>query len=293
MMLRHRLTLGLALVAALITSIAAYSWLNDQPIQQTVVESFKNQGTQSVAVALTSLPWGIVFDEEMVEIVEYPDSSLPEGYFKDFESLKGRVLLINLKPKEPILESKLAPLSVKTGGVAAVTTPGKRAMSVKVNEVVGVGGFIKPGDKVDVMVTIKRSDKKNRDVITKTVLENTLVLASGTQIERSGKEEEPVIVKYITLEVTPREAEKLALATTEGKIRLALRNPLNHEPFLTKGETIPSLLASYKAKPSPQKRRRTNRVKVEMVKGVEITTMKVAKEVHKGVEITTGKLAKI
>jgi len=166
-------------------------------------------------------------------------------------------------------------------------------MAVKVNEVVGVGGFIKPGDKVDVMVTIKRSDKKNRDVITKTVLENTLVLASDTHIERGDKEEEAVIVKYITLEVTPREAEKLALATTEGKIRLALRNPLNHEPFLTKGETIPSLLASYKAKPAPSKRRWKKTVKVEMVKGVEITTRKVLKEIHKGVESTTGKLAKI
>ena len=98
----------------------------------------------------------------------------------------------------------------------------KRAMAVRVNEVVGLPGFIKPGDRVDIMVTLK-NPKRGKGKITKTVLENTLVLATGTQMERKGPGEKPTPVKVITFEVSLKDAEKLALASTEGKLRLALQ----------------------------------------------------------------------
>ena len=277
-MLRHQLTLGLALGTGLLTSIFAYNAMNDGAIEKTVSETMHEYNFQSVAVASTSLPWGTVFSEEMVTVVDYPDGSVPNGAFAAYDSLKGRVLLSNLQPNEPILESKLAPESIETGGVSAILHPEKRAMAVKVNEAVGVGGFIKPGDKVDVMVTIEKEEKKKKVIVTKTVLENILVLASGIHMERQGKEEEAVPVKYITLEVTPKEAEKLALATNEGNIRFALRSPLNSDPILTKGETVPSLLDSYKPKKTLRTYKPQKKQRVEILKGVKRTSVMVVKK---------------
>ena len=112
-----------------------------------------------------------------------------------------------------LLESKLAPLGTTSGGVAAVTDINKRAMSVKVDDVIGVAGFIKPADRVDVMVTIEPEAGKPGNAMSKMILENVKVLAAGTQMERKGKDEEPKQVQVITVEVDVEEAEKLALAS--------------------------------------------------------------------------------
>ena len=116
------------------------------------------------------------------------------------------------------LESKLAPLGTTSGGVAAVTDINKRAMSVKVDDVIGVAGFIKPADRVDVMVTIEPEGGKQANTMSKMILENVKVLAAGTQMERKGKDEEPKPVQVITVEVDVEEAEKLALASTQGRV---------------------------------------------------------------------------
>jgi pilus assembly protein CpaB len=152
-------------------------------------------------------------------------------------------------------------------------------MAVKVDDVVGVAGFINPGNMVDVLVTLTQSPP-----ITKTVLENVLVLASGTELERRGHEEKPQPVRVITVEVTPEEGEKLALAANEGKLQLALRNPLNAEPILTRGATVPALLNSYrlpeKAEVKPEVKpqvvapvREVPPVKVELIKGSTVSTL--------------------
>ncbi len=107
--------------------------------------------------------------------------------------------------------------------------------------VVGVAGFIHPGDRVDLLVTLTQSPP-----VTKTVLQNVLVLATGTEIERRGKEDKANQVHVITVEVTLEEGEKLALAANEGKVQLALRNYLTAEPVLTRGATVPALLSSYR-----------------------------------------------
>jgi Flp pilus assembly protein CpaB len=158
------------------------------------------------------------------------------------------VIIVDLKRNELLLESKLAPLGMTSGGVAAVKDIDKRAMSVKVDDVIGVAGFIKPADRVDVMVTIESEGGKQANMMSKMILENVKVLASGTQMERKGKDEEPKPVQVITVEVDVEEAEKLALASTQGKLRLALRNPLNSEKVLTKGANVGALLSSYRPK---------------------------------------------
>ncbi len=230
------IVLGTAVFIALITSILIYKVLQGKAYQkERAVE------TRPVAVALTDLAWGTSLAKEMVKMVPYPKDFVPPGCFSDAESLSGRVLIYPIKINEPIFESRLAPVNIKMGGVAAVIGPKKRAVSVKVDKVIGVSGFIHAGNRVDVLVTI--AVEKSSTSLTKIVLENILVLAVGPEVEKKGKEPTPVDV--ITLEVSPQEAEKLALAATEGKIQLALRNFNDTEDVLTKGTTVPALLASY------------------------------------------------
>lgn len=263
---RSFLFFGLAVLLALGTSIMAYNWFQNQTPAPQVKKIVKFEGTP-IVVASADLPWGTPLTKEMIRVVNFPSEHLPEGRFVEVDELQGRIVLTHLKRNEPILESKLAPLDIKTGGVGGVLHPGMRAMAVRVNEVVGVSGFLKPGDRVDIMVTLKNGGKNEK--ITKTVLENTLILAAGTQMERKGPGEKPKAVKVITFEVSLKEAEKLALASTEGKLRLALRSPINTEPELTKGATTQNLLSSYRpAVRSPVKRKRAARKnQVEMIKG--------------------------
>jgi pilus assembly protein CpaB len=273
--------LGLAVCMALVTSVLVYNWLQRQP---KVVEKVIGARTDMVAVAVSDLFWGTKLTPEHMKLVPFPTGSLPEGHFSTLENVEGRVLVANLRTNEPILEYKLAPREVTMGGVAAVTRPEKRAMAVKVDDVIGVAGFINPGNHVDVLVTIDNSPP-----VTKTVLQNVLVLATGPDLDRKGKEEKPSSVKVITLEVTPEEGEKLALAATEGKVVLALRNQLNAEAVLTKGATIPTLLNSYRAREEvkreePKATVKSNpkpaapEVSVELIQGGKVSTLTFKRE---------------
>jgi pilus assembly protein CpaB len=274
--------LGLAVCMALVTSVLVYNWLQRQP---KVVERVIGAQTEMVAVAVSDLFWGTKLTPEVIKLVPFPTGSLPQGHFSTVESLQGRVLLSNASTNEPILESKLAPREVTMGGVAAVTRPEKRAMAVKVDDVIGVAGFINPGNRVDVLVTITKESLP----VTKTVLQNVLVLATGPDLDRKGKEEKPSSVKVITLEVTPEEGEKLALAATEGKIVLALRNQVNAEPILTKGATIPALLDSYRIREEvkreePKAVAKNNpkpaapEISVELIQGGKVSTLTFKKD---------------
>ncbi len=241
---RGFLLLGIAAFMAAFTSLLIYNWLEGQRI--TLKPAALNgeaagMQTQMVMVAATDLFWGTKLTAEMLTPVPFPAGSVPQGTFPTVESLQGRVLIAHAVAHEPILEAKLAPSEVTKGGVAAVTNPTKRAMAVKVDDVVGVAGFIHPGDRVDLLVTLTQSPP-----VTKTVLQNVLVLATGTEIERRGKEDKANQVHVITVEVTLEEGEKLALAANEGKVQLALRNYLTAEPVLTRGATVPALLSSYR-----------------------------------------------
>jgi pilus assembly protein CpaB len=269
---RPLIFLGFAVGIALVTTVLIYQWLQGQqgsePEVQAVVE-FEGTG---IAVASVDVPWGTALTAELIRFVDYPDGSLPTGHFQEPEKVEGRVVIANLKKNEPIMESKLAPIDLATGGVSAVMDPQKRAMAVKVNEVVGLPGFVKPGDRVDVMVTFNQPGKSKDPQITKVVLENTLVLATGTQMERV-EGEEPKPVKVLTLEVTLEESEKLAMAENGGKIHVALRSPLNPEIQKTMGAKYSDLLKSYQLKPPPKKFSKP-KDRVEVINGTKRTTLK-------------------
>jgi pilus assembly protein CpaB len=261
--------LGVAIGIALITTVLVYQWLQGQRMTdaepEVVVEGV------SLAVAGADIPWGTLLTESAIRMVPYPEESVPSGHFTDLKKLQGRVILANLTKNEAILDSKLAPIDIRNGGVAAVMDPNKRAMAVKVNEIVGLPGFVKPGDRVDVMATFGKpnSRKGKKEQITKVILENTLVLATGTQMERIQGEEEPKAVKVITLEVSLEEAEKLAMAENGGKLRLALRSPINIDIKKTKGADFRDLMRSHQKVPS---KKALSKRRVEVIKGFERKT---------------------
>jgi pilus assembly protein CpaB len=235
--------LGLAIIIALVTSVLIYFWLQGKP---TAKEQMAME-TVPVVVAAGQLPLGTKLTEnilkrkEMIKTLPYLRESRPLDGFSDPLLLKDRVLIATLNPNEPILESRLAPVG-SAGGIAAVISPKKRAMAVKVDKVIGVAGFIYPNNRIDVLVTLTTEEKP----ITKIVLENILVLAVGTEVEKKeGGEKKSSVVDVITLEVTPEEAEMLALAATQGRLQLALRGFADQDTILTKGKTVPFLLSSY------------------------------------------------
>lgn len=269
---RPLLFLGAAIGIALVTTVLIFQWLQGQQASEPEVQAVVEISGSEIAVASADVPWGTPLTDDVIRFVEYPEGALPAGHFTKDKGLHGRVVLANLRKNEPIMESKLAPLDLTTGGVSAVMDPQKRAMAVKVNEVVGLPGFVKPGDRVDVMVTFARPGRQSNDKITKVALENVLVLATGTQMERVNGEE-PKPVKVITLEVSLEEAEKLAMAENGGKIRLALRSPLNPEIRKTRGAKLSDLLASYQLKPRRRKNG-TPRGRVEVINGTKRKTVR-------------------
>jgi pilus assembly protein CpaB len=260
-----------AVLVASFTALLAYNWMKSK--------SFTEEGsikTQEVAVSTTYLPMGTVLKKPMVKTIPFLKGSLPETeVFTDASLLNGRVLISPVNANEPILKSRLAPDSVSGGGVAAIVDPNKRAMAVKIDKVSGVSGFIHPGNRVDVLVSLNKLDKK-RTPVTKIVLQNILVIATGTEIQQKDKEK-ATSVEVITLELTPDESERLALATSQGKIQLALRNYANAEEVASKGVTIDRLLYGMpveKNKKIKYVRRTPKATIVQLIKGSTVSEIK-------------------
>jgi pilus assembly protein CpaB len=269
--------IALALVIAASGSMFLYKWLERQSTLTEVVKT--ETEAVPVAVAAVNLPWGTKLKRDMLRTVPFTRESIPEGYSSKLDRLEGRVLISPLKKNEPVTEFKLAPDSVTTGGVSAIVKPGKRAIAVKGDKVIGLSGLIVPGNRVDVLVTL--THPKTKMEVTKIVLENILVLATGTEIQKNGKGD-PAPVDVYTLEVTPEEGEKLALAATEGRLHFALRNVTDAETVLTNGATIPQTLESFSgAHPKPGASAKTRKwrprratVTVEIIKGAKVSKKK-------------------
>lgn len=269
----------LALAVATGGSIILYKWLQLKTAPKKVVQV--EAQAVPVVVAAADLPLGTKLSKPMLKTVNYLEDSLPPGYTSDPGSVVGRVLITPLKQKEPVLESRLAPKSITVGGVSAVIKPGMRAIAVKGDKVIGISGFIQPGNRVDVLVTLR--DPVTKREVTKLVLSNVLVLATGTEVQdKNGK---PAPVDVYTLEVDPQDGEKLALAASQGRLQFALRNPTDIKTVLTKGATIPSTLASLRGtpppSPEPKKIKKVKRwiprkrsLTVEVIKGDKISRRK-------------------
>ena len=205
-----------------------------------------------IAVAKVAIPIGSKIIAEQIMVVQFPKESTPDGAFDSPEKLAGRVAVMNIAAREPITEARLAPEGT-AAGLAAVIPEGYRAMTVKVDDAAGISGFIMPGTMVDVVVTIDpREGSGMQDPISKIVLQNIKVLANGQNIDKPENEREANSVKAVTLQVLPEQAEKLALASTEGKLQLMMRNQVDQGDEQTKGINKRSLLSGDAAVTPPE-----------------------------------------
>jgi len=205
-----------------------------------------------VAVAKVAIPLGTKIIPEQIMVVQFPPESTPDGAFDSVEKLTGRVAVMNIAPREPITEARLAPEGT-AGGLSAVIPEGYRAMTVKVDDVVGISGFVMPGTLVDVVVVIDPAEKAGmQDPISKIVLQNIKVLANGQNIDKPADQREANSVKAVTLLVTPEQAEKLALASSEGKLQLVMRNSIDQGDQQTMGINKRGLLGGERAQPVPE-----------------------------------------
>jgi pilus assembly protein CpaB len=201
-----------------------------------------NTPTQPVVVAAADLQLGAEIKKEDLQVVQFPAGKTPEGTFMKPDEVIGRGLIVPVVKNEPILKAKLA--SKEAGsGLPPVIPEGMRAVSVRVNEVVGVAGYVLPGNRVDVVATASPTEAR-ADTTSKVVLSNVQVLTAGTRMEQTGDQSKPVQVTVVTLLVYPEQAERLALASTEGKIQLALRNPLDQGAPTTPGIKTSGLMGS-------------------------------------------------
>ena len=222
----------ISIIIGLGAVVLASRWVN----KQATVQSSK------VVVAAADIDLGTPLSPQMLKVADWPKGSEPAGAFTDIKALDTRVLKTSVSRGEPVLETKLAPLGA-TGGLSAVIKEGNRAMTVRVNDVVGVAGFALPGNYVDIVVntvdeTAKVADGNNS--ISKIVLEHILVLAVAQ--EQNRDETKPKVVNAVTLEVTPDQAEKLDLARSVGTLSLVLRNQIDASLAATGGSTKKDLL---------------------------------------------------
>jgi pilus assembly protein CpaB len=224
---RNRMMIGLtiAVVAGLLLSIFIYHEFRIASAPAPVVVM------KQIVVAASPLPLGTRLTSKDLRVIPWPTDAPVANMFARPEDCENRALITSVSENEPILEDKLAPVAAGAG-LSATIPEGMRALSVAVNDVVSVAGFVTPGTMVDVIATGSTKDSGN---ITKTVLENIRVLAANQRIEsRAGRPEQ---VTVITMLVTPADASKLAMASSSGKIQLALRNTIDSQT----GE-VPSVL---------------------------------------------------
>lgn len=227
-----------SVLAGIMAIVFAARWLNEQ----------SSMMTKKVVVAAVDLGIGQQLLPEHLKLLDWPGGSVPAGAYTDPQLLKERVVRTSVLRDEPILETKLAPKGTK-GGLSAVIAEGKRAITVRVNEVIGVAGFALPGNYVDVIVSTRDESKAKDDQnISKIVLEKILVLAVGEVASRD--ETKPKVVNAVTLEVTPEEAEAIDLARSVGQLSLVLRNQIDTNSIKTGGMTKDALLGN-KPPPAP------------------------------------------
>ena len=233
--------LALALAAGLGLAYGTYSYMQNTPVKTMTMP------TSPVVVAASDLELGAELRADDVRIVQWPANAVPQGVFSNPADVIGRGIIMPVIQNEPILPMKLA--SKEAGsGLPPVIPPGMRAVSVRVNEVIGVAGYVLPGTRVDVVATATPTNKQE-DVTSKVVLTNVRVLAAGTKIDQNKDNGKPMPVTVVTLLVTPEESERLTLSSTEGKIQLALRNPLDQSAPATPGVRPAALLGTLKTIP--------------------------------------------
>jgi pilus assembly protein CpaB len=234
--MRNRIfaVLAIAILAGGGLAYGTYNMMNNQPVKTVTTP------TQPVVVAAADISLGSELKKEDLTVVNFPAGQAPEGAFARVTDVVGRGVISPLVKSEVVIPAKLA--SKEAGsGLPPVIPEGMRALSVRVNEVIGVAGYVLPGSRVDVLATANPTANQ-QDITTKLILSNVQVVTAGTRIEQDQEKGKPMQVTVVTLLVYPEQSERLALASTEGKIQLALRNPMDKSAPETPGVKPAGLL---------------------------------------------------
>ncbi len=242
---RFVLVLILAIALGGLAGLLALRFLSQQATPLMATEAPRGQ----MVVAAADLPLGHLLRAEDVRVVDWHSSALPEGYYASTAEVIGRGLITPVKANEPLMANKLADKE-SGGGLPIVIPEGMRGMSVRVDEVIGVAGFVLPGTRVDVLLTITPRTSGQEEPMTRIILQNIQVLTSGQTIQQDANGT-PQTVSVVTLLVTPEEAERLTLASTEGRIQLALRNTLDLGNVETPGIRANALISPPRATQAP------------------------------------------
>ena len=233
----------LAIAAGGVFAYGTYNYVQKIPAKTVAMP------TKPVVVAASDLDIGTEIQKDDVRVVEWPQGAVPANVISDPQEVIGRGIIVPMIQNEPFLPLKLSSKD-GGGGLPPAIPPGLRAVSVKVNEVIGVAGYVLPGTRVDVVTTLSPTQQPS-DTMSKVILTNVQVLAAGTKIERDTERGKPIAVTVVTLLVDPVESEKLTLAANEGKIQLALRNPLDKATPVTRGIKPAVLLGASATMPRP------------------------------------------
>ena len=246
--MRNKRLIIAVLAAVAFGLIAAFSVSRYLANAQEYTKNLSN-----VVIAKTDIEVGSRIIAEQVTIAQLPRNVAPDGTFNRVdERLVGRIAVVKISAREPITETRLAPEG-SAAGLAAIIPEGYRAMNVRVDDVVGISGFIMPGTLVDIVVVIEPPENtQNRERVSKIVLQNIKVLANGANLDKPKNEKEAERVKTVTLQVTPDQAEKLALATSEGRLQLVMRNSIDQGDEVTPGANKRTLLSGERALPVPE-----------------------------------------
>jgi pilus assembly protein CpaB len=229
---RTLIVMAIAVVTATLATWTVYRALGRIPARQVEVARLQ------VVIAARAIPIGTAITHADVKLVGWPEASPLAGSFSSPDAVVGRGVVVAVSENEPITEARLAPREAGAGLPPAIGR-GMRAISVKVNEVVGVAGFVTPGTRVDVALTVRHG----QDVISRLLVTNVQVLTAGTRYDQeAAREGKPIPSTVVTLMVTPLQAERIALASTEGQMTLMLRNPLDIDDPETPGVRLAALV---------------------------------------------------
>src|SRR5438270_6425917 len=230
-----------AFIVASVASLLLYRLLLNRPQSAKAAPAMAQ-----IVLSARDIEAGTVLKEEDVKLSDWP-GSVPTGAAAKTQDVVGRGVTTPIFAREPIIETRLAPKGAG-GGLAAMIPPGMRAVPVRVNEVVGVAGFVVPGMRIDVLISGTRpSGDQSLGTLTRTLLQNLEVLSAGTDFKKDP-EGKPVQVQVVNLLVTPDQAELLSLASAQTQIQLVLRNPLDHDVTKTPGTALALLFSGAKLK---------------------------------------------
>lgn len=224
--------------------------------------------TTTVVVARADVGTGVALRNEQLETVEWPSEFVPVGSFESIDEAMARVPRHPIAQDEPILEAALLPVGAEAG-LASVISEDLRAVSVKVDPVIGVAGFVNPGARVDVLATLRRIDRSSKLPYSRVILQDIAVLAVDQKMETASNGD-PELVSVVTLHVDPQQAERLTYSAHEGRLQLALRSPGDHEIVKTRSIGVADIMGQ----PVTRAARTYSSASVQVLKGSSVSNNK-------------------